>query len=240
MAPTTRSTLSPTQVPAAADSLLSNSGRWASPHYPHLAFSHLSHPTNAGVGVQSPFGGQRHILASSRCRRLLRFGGLEWHGVGDLGIDRCFHFSPVPLGSLPLPASLHTGFPPRLNAQGQPSLRDGAWEWSEEGRGDGSGEACINTCKVPRKDRFPCKPPVCTTHPTPLPPTHVLPVIVLGGISLALRMPSQGGRLLTYRAMRSSPEVCMAQDSRVCCSTPPTPSQPPPSLSPRARLGPFW
>lgn len=183
--------------------------------------------------MQSPSGGQRHILASSPVQKTLRFGGLGWHGVGDLGTDRRFHFSPVPPGSLPLPPSLHTGFPPRLNAQGQLSLRDGAWEWSEEGGGDGSGEACINTCKFSRKDRFPCKTTcVChAPHPTPT-NTDVLPVIVLGGILWALRMPSQGGRLLTYRAMRSSPEVCMGQDSRVCFSTPPTPSQPPPSRSP--------
>ena len=197
LAPTTRSTLSPTQVPAAADSLLSNSGRWASPHYPHLAFSHLSHPTNAGVGVQSPFGGQRHILASSRCRRLLRLGGLEWHGVGDLGIDRCFHFSPVPLGSLPLPASLHTGFPPRLNAQGQPSLRDGAWEWSEEGRGDGSGEACINTCKFPRKDRFPCKT-TCVHHAPHPTPTNTCPASHSPGGHLVGTQNAQPGRATPY------------------------------------------
>lgn len=205
------------------------------PPDPHLAFPHLSHPTNAGVGYSLLSVDRSISWPLPRCRRL-RFVGLGWHGVGDLGIDRRFHFSPVPLGSLPLPPSLHTGFPPRLNAQGQPSLRDGARQWLEEGRGDGSGEACINTCKFPRKDRFPCK--TTCVHPAPHPTptnTDILPVIVLGGISWALRMPSQGGRLLTYRAMRSSPEVCMGQDSRVCFSTAPNPKSASPQPQPPVR-----
>lgn len=116
---------------------------------------------------------------------------------------------------------------------GQPSLRDGAREWSEEGGGDGSGEAC--TCKY-LEGQVSTQNHLSVPLTTPLPPTQRSCGSRSWVIAWAVRMPSQGGRLLTHRAMRSSPKRFVWDEIQgLLLHTPhpkSAPAPPRPSLSP--------
>lgn len=251
LAPTPGLPRVPTQVRAATDPLLSNSGRRAapsaSPHPPRL-----SHPAQGGRG-QSGFGGQRQVLDHPWLQEALRFGeggkGVSAFGGGQekrprqtWGLSKVF-ICPLSHDPLYFPWGLRLSLsiPPRwvtrrLSASAAPDWRDGA------GSGWKRPEVMAQVRLTPERTGFRGKPPMCSNHPPP-PHQHN----ALGGSC----RPSEcgaGGR-------DSSPPGNVVQPTEVAgdeirglgFASPgrPHPSRPPhahlPRPSPRAGLGPsLW
>lgn len=210
LAPTPGLPRVPTQVRAATDPLLSNSGRRAapsaSPHPPRL-----SHPAQGGRG-QSGFGGQRQVLDHPWLQEALRFGeggkGVSAFGGGQekrprqtWGLSKVF-ICPLSHDPLYFPWGLRLSLsiPPRrvtrrLSASAAPDWRDGA------GSGWKRPEVMAQVRLTPERTGFRAKPPMCSNHPPP-PHQHQCP----GGFMQAVRMWGGGGVTPHPQAMWSNPQ----------------------------------